>query len=200
MATKYKFLILVIVLLPILACSRTDGNRETMSNQRETVGMTFWDIVDAVRNTSPNPESRPAILEQHLVRLAATEIQYFDKVYHEQLTKSYRWDLWGAAYIIGGGCSDDGFRYFRDYLISEGREVFERSLSDPDSLAALKIDGEAELESFGYAASKAYEKLTGSELPYPEIPGPRDPVGQEWEEDDLGSLFPRLAKKYGWDT
>ena len=32
----------------------------------------------------------------------------------------YRWDMWAAAYLIGGGCSDDGFIDFRAGLIAQG--------------------------------------------------------------------------------
>ena len=39
---------------------------------------------------------------------------------------SYRWDLWGAAYLANGGCSDDGFDYFRGWLIGQGRKVSAR--------------------------------------------------------------------------
>jgi hypothetical protein len=51
------------------------------------------------------------------------------------MADSYRCDLWAAAYLINGGASDDGFEYFRGRLIAEGREVFERAVADPDSLA-----------------------------------------------------------------
>jgi hypothetical protein len=45
-------------------------------------------------------------------------------------------DQWGAAYLANGGCSDDGFDYFRGWLIGQGRKVYETVLADPDSLAA----------------------------------------------------------------
>jgi hypothetical protein len=51
------------------------------------------------------------------------------------MAESYRWDLWGAAYLINGGCSDDGFDYFRGWLLSQGRAIWQATLADPDSLA-----------------------------------------------------------------
>ena len=53
------------------------------------------------------------------------------------LAASYREDLWGAAYLINGGASDDGFEYFRGWLMTQGRAVFARAVADPDSLAEL---------------------------------------------------------------
>ncbi|MFD8951587.1 DUF4240 domain-containing protein [Streptomyces xanthophaeus] len=59
-----------------------------------------------------------------------------------------RWDLmvdscsnplWAAAYLAHGGCSDDGFDYFRGWLIAQGCDVFERVAADPDALAELPI-------------------------------------------------------------
>ncbi len=181
-------------------CSDRETRDEGMQERHEVSQDSFWQIIGEVRNGVASPEERPGALEKRLARMAAPSIQAFDNMYHQQLAKAYRWDLWGAVYLIHGGCSDDGFRYFRDSLISEGREVFEQALRDPDSLASFEFDDEAELESFGYAASTAYEQVAGREMPYPETPRVEDPEGKEWTEDDLGSMFPKLAKKYGWGT
>jgi hypothetical protein len=48
---------------------------------------------------------------------------------------SYLGSLWAAAYRINGDCSDDGFDYFRDWLITQGRDMFEAAVADPDALA-----------------------------------------------------------------
>ena len=53
------------------------------------------------------------------------------------LAASDKEDLWGAAYLINGGCSDDGFDHFRGWLMTQGREVFARAVAEPDSLAEL---------------------------------------------------------------
>ncbi|WP_412769018.1 DUF4240 domain-containing protein [Micromonospora zamorensis] len=43
--------------------------------------------------------------------------------------------MWAAAYLIGGGCSDDSFIDFRAGVIALGREWYERVLVSPDGLA-----------------------------------------------------------------
>ncbi len=48
---------------------------------------------------------------------------------------AYAWPVWGAAYLVEGGCSDDAFMDFRDGLVLAGRATFERTLADPDTLA-----------------------------------------------------------------
>src|SRR5512139_441856 len=51
------------------------------------------------------------------------------------MADSYRGDLWAAAYLINGGASDDGFDYFRGWLIAQGQAMFERAIADPDGLS-----------------------------------------------------------------
>jgi len=81
-----------------------------------------------------------------------------------------------------------------------GREVFERALKDPDSLADIELGPEDPFfEEFAYIAAEAYEKKTQAELPPPERLFPEEPAGDRWEEDsdDLAKRFPRLWAKYG---
>ncbi|TQV82414.1 DUF4240 domain-containing protein [Exilibacterium tricleocarpae] len=158
----------------------------------------FWGLVEAAKSAAGATwEDRPATLKRVLLAQSPETIRQFNKDYHDKLAQAYRWDLWGAAYLINGGCSDDGFDYFRDFLISEGKTIFEAALDSPDSLAAQDyIDG-TELESYRYAISSAYEELTDSKIPDDGLNYPTDPAGQEWDEDDLEQLFPKLGAKYG---
>lgn len=125
------------------------------------------------------------------------ELQSFQSHYDRLIGRANRWDLWGAAYVINGGCSDDGFRYFRDWLISEGRETYEAALRDPDSLAALPKVELAENELYGYVAPELFEEAGAGELDRDFSAEVADPVGEQWEEDAVYAMFPRLAEKYG---
>jgi len=57
-----------------------------------------------------------AMLEQ----LAPEGIVSFDEHFWLRLAEAYRWDLWGLAYQLNGGCSDDCFVYFRCWLLAAG--------------------------------------------------------------------------------
>lgn len=161
------------------------------------MSQSFWDIVATAKDKAgADWQARPNALRDTLVTLPPDEICRFDREYRLKLVQSYRWDLWGAAYLINGGCSDDGFDYFRDFLISEGKEVFESALAHPDSLSALAELEDAELEDFRYVIGEAYEQLVGEELPIADIDYPNEPAGEEWDEDDLQELFPKLAALY----
>jgi hypothetical protein len=155
----------------------------------------FWRIIGIARRAD---EDRVNVLAAGLAKRSASEIQAFQQHYDRCIVRAYTWELWGAAYVMNGGCSDDGFRYFRDWLISEGREVFERALANPESLADLPHQEDCSLEDYGYVALEAFESAGGNdELDRDMSTEGADPTGEEWTEEDLPTRFPRLTAKYG---
>ena len=156
----------------------------------------FWKIVNKAKANASDFEDRAVQLKNLLLELSADEIVEFDIEYQKRMVEAYRWDLWGAAYVINGGCSDDGFHYFCAFLISEGKQIYNKAIRDPESLVDIEIEEDAEFEEFNYVASEAYEEKTNNKLPPNEIHFPSDPVGEDWDEDDLDQMFPKLTKKY----
>jgi len=71
--------------------------------------------------------------------LPLDEGRSFHRHFDEREDRAYTWELWAAAYIVGGGCSDDAFSDFRATLISMGRQTFERVIADPQSLPSLSF-------------------------------------------------------------
>jgi hypothetical protein len=154
----------------------------------------FWTLLE--RTTSPED------LHRALATLDQTDLATFERSYDAIFHGSFDWGLWGAAYIIDGGCSDDLFDYFRSYLISMGRAAFETALRTPDSLSAYDIAQSADWELWMSPTMAVNHKLTGryefvTELE-PELRFPRQPSGDEWDESELAARMPRLAAKYGW--
>jgi len=157
----------------------------------------FWRIIGATRLAGGDyPDDRVKTLRDQLDGLSPQELQSFQNHYDSLILRAYRWDLWGAAYIINGGCSDDGFRYFRDWLISEGEEVYEAALADPESLAKLPRIELAENELFGYVALELFEQAGEGELQRDMSTEGADPAGEAWEEEAVYDLFSKLAAKY----
>ena len=163
----------------------------------------FWRLIeDAKEKSKGECEEQAELLKGALVKLPLGEIIAFGGIMDELLSQAYHWDLWGAACLINGGASDDGFEYFCRWLIAQGREVFETALAQPDSLAELIKytivwgDGQLDCESIGYVAMEAHEEVTGRELPHgaPRL-SPSEPIGVKWEEDDLDAMFPKIAAK-----
>jgi len=168
----------------------------------------FWRLIENAKAASDSEcEAQADSLQASLALLPAEEIISFDKIFNTCRKEAYRWDLWGAAYQINGGASNDGFEYFCRWLIGQGQSVFEAALADPDSLADLItsdiIWGDAELdcEDLGYAASEAYQEKTGQEMPFDEADYlPSEPAGVKWEEEDLDELFPKIAARMSSDS
>jgi len=159
----------------------------------------FWAIVERVHLGSGGDMDRKCeLLGQSLRELPAGEIQSFDGHFSACYYGAYTQDLWGAAYIICGGCSDDKFTDFRSTLISMGRAIFERAMADPESLAEQNIDGEsAAYEGYQYVAYRVYEEKTGVAVP-PDKPHPKRTRGVAFKEWELEKRFPKLVAKYGY--
>ena len=162
----------------------------------------FWRIVDDARSGAADDEEFLEAVESRLRALKSDELVEFEGHFAELRAASYSWDLRGAAYLMNGGCSDDGFEYFRAWLIAQGREIFETALKEPDTLAAL-ASPEGELEDFLYAASGPYEDETGEQMPESVLVfqgmGPPD-LGEGWDFEDAAEMrkrYPRLFAKYG---
>ncbi len=169
----------------------------------------FWDHIRATRRL--DPEAHGERLTNRLAKLSADEILDFEHWWTQSSDRAYFWDLWGAAYLINGGCSDDGFQYFRWWLILQGRTVFEAALANPDTLAGV-VDGEEEVEAEVYPAPDAWFLATGTkqdeagyaafhaavEARHPKKTRPRG-MGRRWDFDSDAAVrkrLPRLAAMY----
>lgn len=160
----------------------------------------FWQRISAAREAAQNPadiEDVAEALVALLVQAGADEIRRFDYELDTATAQAYGWPLWGAAYIMNGGCSDDGFDYFLGWLVGQGREVFERALADPDSLAEVVEPENRRFASESVIAApwNAYKQATGAEL----TDGPlvdQPELGPGWDFDDEAEMrrrYPRLV-------
>ena len=162
----------------------------------------FWKLIDSSRRAADgDPEEQLEALAEQLSALSPDEIVAFDRILADYHDRAYNWGLWGAAYIIGGGCSDDGFMDFRGWLISRGEQVYEAALLDPESLTkVVNEDDECQVEGYQYVASQVWEEKTGKsteDFPSHDIERRSEPAGTPWEDDDLDTRFPKLSKKFG---
>jgi Protein of unknown function (DUF4240) len=167
----------------------------------------FWDLIDHSAALEANPDAQLADLRASLSDLSASQIADFERMFYETMRQSYSWDLWGAAFLANGGASDDGFEYFRFWLISKGRIVFHKVVASPDSLADLLAPGSGgdfEFEEFAYVARKAWQTKTGQdwkEMPViANIAYDKQPSGTAFTENpaDLAKRYPKLWKRFGW--
>ncbi len=162
---------------------------------------TFWKIMsDTQKESGGDPSTQQELIEKVLNTASPEEIVEFDSIFRTLHSNAYDWKLWGAAYVVNEGCSDDCFSDFRGWLIGQGEEIYNKAIADPDSLAELnELEEDMEMEGCSYMAFTVYEEKTGKEMPVDSTSShPAEPKGKEWEEEELGELLPKLSKKFGY--
>ena len=87
----------------------------------------FWTLIQDSLGHCAGRSARERYLRARLVGLKPEAIAGFQSHIDNACVRADSLDLWeSAARIKGGFCSDDGFEYFRLWLIGRGRDVFER--------------------------------------------------------------------------
>ena len=158
----------------------------------------FWALIYASRKQSTDCELQTRELQHLLFNYSAQEIIDFDRIFHQKLIESYRWDLWGIACLIQGHCSKQDFQNFCAWLIGQGQETYHQILDDPQSILTL-VDEDEELlgcASLIHASSYAYDDVVGDEMPQNKLELPLTMKGTPLSEDDLSKQFPKIAEVF----
>ena len=172
----------------------------------------FWAIVQtAVDDAGDDEDEYLEVVKRELSKLSLKEMIGFRLRTDKLLYDSYTSEMWCAGYLMNGGCSDDGFEYFRLWVISRGRKVYEAAMANPDNLIDY-IDDDAEMdffefELFWYVALEAFEEAVDAELydyiddeNFKTCEGNYPNFEFNWEEDEpesMQKLCPRLFEKFG---
>ena len=172
----------------------------------------FWAIVQTAVDEAGNDEDEYLeVVKRELSKLSLKEMIGFRLRTDKLLYDSYTSEMWCAGYLMNGGCSDDGFEYFRLWVISRGRKVYEAAMANPDNLIDY-IDDDAEMdffefELFWYVAVEAFEEAVDAELydyiddeNFKTCEGNYPNFEFNWEEDEpesMQKLCPRLFEKFG---
>jgi len=180
------------------------GKISEMLNEDE-----FWKIVDKSLKNTTNQREQELFLIQEISKLTLKEMIGFNLGTDKLLSDSYTSELWCAGYIIGGGCSDDGFEYFRNWLISKGKDVYYNALENPDSLITKnerEVLYDFEFESFSYVAFEAFKQKTGKDLydyideeKFTEREGGYPNIEFKWDEskpETMIAICPKLYDKF----
>lgn len=127
----------------------------------------FWQIIKATRDSSRNNyQTQCNLLTEYLAGLSGQEIIQFDRTFYLLMAKSYSFRLWEPVYSLNGGSSDDGFEYFRSWLIAQGKNKFYWTLKYPRLLFLIGVKELIEnYEGIAYCAYHAYQTKTGLDIP-----------------------------------
>jgi hypothetical protein len=165
----------------------------------------FWQVIErACRADSRSSSLWHGRLVAELEQFPADQIVEWNHIFDRLASRAYTIELMAACYVMNGGAGDDGFYYFRCWLIGMGREVYSRALRDPDSLASVAlpwssgIDSEAEIYA---AAHAAWMRVSGEPdtAPYPARNESAELTGDDWDFDDPALMrqhLPKLAAFY----
>jgi len=169
----------------------------------------FWALMDeAIQFAKGADQLKENFLVSELADLPPEDIQDFEIAFRKLMIEANDYKIMGAQKIIQGYVSDDTYLYFRCWLISQGQEVYNEVLKNPDFMANRISKGDiCEFESLMYVATKAYSKKTGKEedntfprqiaanlgLEY-EF-GTPPTKGIDWKAEDLPVLFPKLWER-----
>ncbi|SDB82298.1 DUF4240 domain-containing protein [Shouchella lonarensis] len=175
---------------------------------------TFWQLI----NQSRQQEEPEEWLLEVLSSKGEDAAVGFEYMVRSLMQKSYMSSLWGAAYVLMDGCSDDTFDYFRGWLIAQGEEVFNKVLQNHEYLA--EYISEENLDEEGYPQNEELLTVgldtltvmrTGDIDWDDDVWAAMDDALQklglveshrielDWEEEDLPERFPRLWKRFGED-
>jgi hypothetical protein len=157
----------------------------------------FWGIIMEARTAAKgNYRAQISNLERLLFNLEPHEIEQFDNRFSMMMDVAYDYKLWGAAYVISGGCADDCFDYFCQYVIAQGRDRFYATLKDPESCSAwIRSENQGDWKGLLYVASKIYRMKTGFSIPGSYAPE-YEMKGEALDEESVMRAYPKLAKKF----
>jgi len=160
----------------------------------------FWEIIQSTKDIANGDfEEQQEELAKELRKLPPDDIILFGNRFRYFRGLANTWELWGAIYIIHGGCSDDSFADFMEWVIGQGKDFYYKTINDPESLVEFDTGAmdENNWEGLGYVSSTIFQELTGQEMPFP-FQENHNTTGTEWAEygDDLKNMFPKLSAKF----
>jgi hypothetical protein len=156
----------------------------------------FYGFIDQAReDTSPRGESADAdLLQEALTDLTDEQVLSFALRYEQEIESLNRWDIWAVGYIAEGGMSDDGFDYFRPWLVGKGAATVDAVLADPDNLADF-LPEDAEYFENEELMSVVPELLEERGLEDPRLWSGAEPRGEQFDEESdlLYQTYPKTT-------
>ncbi len=156
----------------------------------------FWQLIEEsheLKEGVSHPSQRLILL---LEQYSGAQIKNFQNILLEKMDALNRWDVWALAYLAQDGCSDDAFEAFRAWVILRGYACFKTVLEDVNTSFSLIPSGQGTAcHWLTQCALIAYERRQGRSLSMKKRLS--SVQGVPWNEGNIISRFPDLAKCYG---
>ena len=119
----------------------------------------FWSMIDDARNSGGGWQGMIDPLCAALAELPPMEIVHWQGIFDEYHYRANKGQVVSAAVYINGGISDDGFIDFRSWLVAQGKDIYMKTLAEPDSLADTKAIRAfaAEANASNYVPERGYQ-------------------------------------------
>ena len=127
----------------------------------------YWEIISQSLKNSKDQNEQEKFLIKEISKLTPKQMIGFRLRTDQLLYDTYNSEMWCASYLMNDGSSDDGFEYFRNWVISRGKEVYYQAKENPDTLISQEKfgeDGIYEFEPFWYVANEAFKQKTNKDL------------------------------------
>lgn len=167
----------------------------------------FWKLIEHSNTQQIDADLHLENLIVQLSELSNEDILDYEYRLREVLEECNKYSVLAAAKIIEGYVSDDSFLYFRCGLIAHGKDFFYKSLENIDHLVDVNMDILEIGEDYLYISDDAFIKKNGEDVVHPL---PRETAssyldyntnlsikGEDWKEEDLPKLYPKLWEKFG---
>lgn len=168
----------------------------------------FWRIINAsAQNSSRDVQQQSKYIERCLSLYTPEQIIEFEVILCKYILEANSFKVLAAAKITNGWVTDDGYLYFRCWLIGQGESVFRGTLDNPDYLAdkVQMLHAQNEFEELLYVSTHAFQQKTGRQVEDDSFPrsiayrqgldygfSAPPPEGEDWKTEDLPQLYPKL--------
>ena len=176
-------------------CNLKKPKAKKTTDKRKMTKTLFWELIEQSREETASDSEFLDVLKDKLEAMSAVEIKKFQKILLEQSNELEHWDVWALAYIVRGGCGDDGFDYFKAWVISKGKEAFESVKNMQIEKFQNLFEEDPQFEEFMYVAQEAYANKKHEEMPTPRVKS--QPIqGKEWSEESIRNSYPKLCMMF----
>ena len=149
----------------------------------------FWSQLCTGGETT---EERLDTLPDRLAAYSANAFKGFGQMVLDRHEAACREDIWALGFLLMGGCSDDVFDGFRNWLLLQGPRVFATVLADPDGFDPCALTETPLVEGLIGAVEQAYVMRAGKDMPRLKL-FRRKPVHPD--EARFSILLPKVAER-----